>query len=151
MLQPSRRDRLALEPLLPYINHEITADPEQRETARRAARRQAVAQASSYFRNLRAEEEKQKERELRAKLNGAPTSLHHPRHTDRSGSRVDTKPWVPSHSAEKSTDRHVLRPKASTRPRHSDRAEERYEGTTHRTLLPLSMSKHVVSVHQSNG
>jgi hypothetical protein len=135
MLQPSRRDWLALEPLLPCINREITANSGQRDPARRAARRQAVAQAPSYFRNLHAEEEEQKERELRAKLNGAPTSLRHPRRTDHSGSRVDTKPWVSSHSAERFTDRHVLKPKAGTRRGHSDRAEERYEGTTHRTLL----------------
>ena len=75
MLHPSRRDQLALEPLLPFIDREITADPEQRNPARRAARRQEVAQATLYFKNLRAEEEERKDRELRARLDGVSISL----------------------------------------------------------------------------
>ena len=68
MLPPSRRDQLTFEPLLPFINREITAYPEQRDPARRTARRQDVAQATMYFKGLRAAEEDKKDRELRAKL-----------------------------------------------------------------------------------
>ena len=70
MIRPSRGDQLALEPLLPFIDREITADPEQRDPARRAARRREVAHASLYFKNLRVEEEERRDRELRAKLDG---------------------------------------------------------------------------------
>lgn len=75
MLRPSRRDQLALEPLLPLIDREITADPEQRDPARRAARKREVAQATLIYRNLRVEEEKRKDRELRARLDGLSRNL----------------------------------------------------------------------------
>jgi hypothetical protein len=70
MLRPSRRDQLALETLLPLIDREITADPEQRNPARRAARRHEVSRATLSFKNLRVEQEERKDRELRAKLDG---------------------------------------------------------------------------------
>jgi len=70
MLRASRRDQLALESLLPLLDREITADPEQRDPARRAARREDVAHATSVLKTLRVEEEKRKDRELVAKLNG---------------------------------------------------------------------------------
>jgi hypothetical protein len=53
MLRPFQRGQLGLEPLLTLIDWEITADPEQRDPARRAARRQEVARATMIFRDLR--------------------------------------------------------------------------------------------------
>ena len=141
MLQPSRRDRIALEPLLPYINREITADPEQRDPARRAARRQAVAQASSYFKKLRAEEEEKKEQELRASLAGKAITLARPRHTDCSGSRIDTAPRNLSRGAAKRTDRHVPGLKASIRPKYSGHTEEKHGVFTHKSPLSPNMSE----------
>lgn len=75
MLRPSLRDQLALESLLPLMDREITADPEQRDPARRTARRQDVAHAMLVFKNIRVEKQEREERELRAKLNGVSETI----------------------------------------------------------------------------
>lgn len=64
----SRRDRQALEQLLPLLDREITVDPEQQNPARRAARRQDVACARVLFNEERRAQEARKDSELRARL-----------------------------------------------------------------------------------
>lgn len=135
MLRPSRRDQLALESLLPFIDREITADPEQRDPARRAARRQEVSQATLAFKNLRAEEEERKDRELRAKLNGGPRSLTCGQVTDVSELGVPLSPHIPSRRVEQHTTRPAVRAEAKLRPPHPDHSEQSHRVLTHRTAL----------------
>lgn len=135
MLRPSRRDQLALEPLLLLIDREITADPEQRDPARRAARRHEVAQATLNFKSLRVAEEVKKDRELRTKLNGMSTPLTRRQVTDVSVSAVAMSPLIPFHRAKQPTARLVGRAETSTKPLYSDDPEQRYRVLTDRTPL----------------
>lgn len=135
MLRPSRRDQLALESLLPFIDREITADPEQRDPARRAARRQEVSQATLVFKNLRAVEEERRDRELRAKLNGGSRSLTRRQVTDIPELGVPLSRHVPSRRVEQHAARPAVRAEAKTRAPHSDHSEQRHRVLTHRTPL----------------
>ena len=71
----SRRDRNAVEQLLPLLLREVTADPEQQDLARRAARRADVVQAKELFKTQRAAEERKKDELLRARLEGERTMV----------------------------------------------------------------------------
>lgn len=135
MLRPSRRDQLALEPLLPLIDREITADPEQRDPSRRAARREGVVQATSYFRNLRNEDEERKDRELRAKLDGVSKLLTCRQVTNIPRSGVATSSRIPPHGGKRPTVRLAAGAEANTRRSHSGHSEERHRAIPHRTPL----------------
>jgi hypothetical protein len=146
MLHQSRRDQLALEPLLPFIDREITANPERRDPARRAARRQDVPQATLYFKNLRAEEEEKKDRELRARLNGLSKSLSLTHSTNMYGPGVATPTHVPSHRIKQPAARPAVKADASTRRVHSDCSDERRRQLTHRTpLTPITSVYYTVA------
>lgn len=92
MLHVSRRDRLALEPLLDHIAREITADPDQRDPARLAARRHDVAQAKKCFKRLRDVEAEKADSELRMKLNSKHAQRDCRQYTDLSGTRTEVPP-----------------------------------------------------------
>lgn len=135
MLRPSRRDQLALEPLLPLIDREITADPEQRDPSRRAARREGVVQATSYFRNLRVEEEARKDREIRSKLDGMTKLLARRQVTNIPRPGVATSSCIPPHGGKQPTVRLAARVGANTRQSHFGHSEERHGALPHRTPL----------------
>jgi hypothetical protein len=77
MLPISRRDRQAVEQLLPLLHREITADPEQHNPLRREARRRDIANAKILFNEERRAQEARKDSELRAKLDGKSQLLLH--------------------------------------------------------------------------
>ena len=135
MLRPSRRDQLALESLLPLVDREITADPEQRDPARRAARRHEVSRATLCFGNLRVKEEERKDCELRAKLNGVSEQLTCRVVTDVLRSGVAVSPLISSHPVKQPTAPLAVRIEANTRPLHSDHANERHGVPTHGSPL----------------
>lgn len=140
MLRPSRRDQLALEPLLPLIDREVTADPELRDPSRRAARREGVVQATSYYRNLRVEEEERKDRELRVKLDGVSTSLTRREVANVPRSGVETSSRIPPHGGKQRAVRLAVRAEAHTRQSHSGHLEERNRAFPQRAPLTHIMS-----------
>ena len=146
MLHQSRRDQLTLEPLLPFIDREITADPERRDPARRTARRQDVAQATLYFKNLRAEKEEKKDRDLRARLNGVSKSMSLRHSTNIHEPGVASRTHIPSHRIKQPAARPAIKADASTRRVHSDRSDERRKELTHRTpLTPITSVYYTVA------
>lgn len=84
----SRRDQNVLEQLLPFIDREITVDPEQQDPARRAARRQDVAHAKILLSEERRAEEAKKDNELRAKLDSESDVFSSWSTTDLKGARI---------------------------------------------------------------
>lgn len=75
MFHSTSRDVALVDGLLPLFNREITADPEQRNRARREARIGELGGIGRYIKERRLEAEKRKDDELRAKLNGESGSF----------------------------------------------------------------------------
>jgi hypothetical protein len=94
----SRRDKQVLEQLLPLLDREITADPEQHDPRRRAIRKQDVAHARLLLKEERRAEEVRKDNELRAKLDSESQISSFMHMTDHTDSRaVKVSPRVTSH------------------------------------------------------
>jgi hypothetical protein len=94
----SRRDKQALEQLLPLLDQEITADPEQHDPRRRAIRRQDVAHVKLLLKEERVAEEAKKDSELRAKLDSESQMSSFKHMTDHTDSRlVKVSPRLTSH------------------------------------------------------